>query len=389
MNIRMKASHIRWISTFAAILLALPVGWGKLTGLYTWSSPFIMLNSAIAVRSFMWMAIPGILVLAASFYSKRWFCRYMCPVGSVCDLVSKSRRNVKYNISKVPPIGKWAAVISIASAIFGFPVFIIVDPMAIFNGFFAVFTENISLIVVLSLFGFPLLLALNWFFPGIWCAKICPLGGLQDDIADLKKFVIKNKESKSITLADKIPPRRIFLASGIGLISGLVIPKFLRPAGKRYFRPPSSLPENHFNVLCIRCGSCIKSCPSAIIVHHKDIDNFASWMTPEVTFSNNGYCVEDCNLCSVVCPSGAIRLFNIEEKTQIIMGSVRINTEKCLLTERIECDRCKTACSYKAISVEFNPNNIISFPVVDNEKCVGCGACAVICPPEAIEMLPV
>jgi ferredoxin-type protein NapF len=278
---------------------------------------------------------------------------------------------------------------SLAAAIIGLPLFILLDPMAIFNGFFSLFTENISAAVVLSFTGLPVIIVISWFFPGIWCGKICPLGGLQDETAELRKAIINiTRPGKSNTPA-KYQGRRVFIAFGTGLLLGLLIPRFLTSSSKKYFRPPASLPKNLFNTLCIRCGSCLKACPGQIIVHRKDPDDPLSWMTPEVTFDNNGYCLEDCNMCSVVCPSGAITQFSREAKKQIVMAIAEVHTDNCLLTERVECDRCKTACSYDAITIEFNRKSMISKPWVDTVKCVGCGACAIICPPRTIEMIPV
>ena len=389
MNRRLKASQIRLISTLAAIALALPFGWQKLTGLFTWFSPFVMLNTAFVLKSFVLLNLFGVIVLILSFFRKRWFCRYMCPTGFLCDLASKYNRKSRFSLRKVPFLGRWTALMSLAAAIIGLPLFILLDPMAIFNGFFSLFTENVSAVVVLSFTGLPALIVLSWFFPGIWCVKICPLGGLQDEMADMRNRLINLRESGESGNTVKSKGRRVFIASGAGLLLGLIVPRFLKAPSKRYFRPPSSLPKNLFNTLCIRCGSCIKACPSNIIVHRKDPDDPASWMTPEVTFNNNGYCIEDCNLCSVVCPTGAITQFSREAKQYIFMATAEVHLDNCLLTERIECDRCKTACSYNAITIEFNRNNMISYPLVDSAKCVGCGACAVICPPRTIEMIPV
>jgi ferredoxin-type protein NapF len=260
--------------------------------------------------------------------------------------------------------------------------------MAIFNGFFSLFTENVSVAVIISFMGLPVLLILSWFFPGIWCVKLCPLGGLQDEIAGLRLRIGRAIEGDKSRMPAGNQGRRFFLASGAGLLLGLVIPRFLKERPGKYFRPPSSLPQNLFNTLCIRCGSCIKVCPSHIIIHHKDPDDPASWMTPEVTFSNNGYCIEDCNMCSVVCPSGAITQFSREAKKHIFMATAVVHLDNCLLMEHEECDRCKNVCSYNAITIEFDSNNLTSYPLVDTDKCVGCGACAVICPPRTIEMIP-
>lgn len=151
MNYRIRASHIRVLSTITAVLLALPFQWKGLTGIYSWFSPFIMLNSVFVLRSLSWLNLIGIAVLILSFFKKRWFCRYLCPVGWGCDSVSKLSWRKNFSLNKFPDVGRWLALISLAAAFMGIPIFILLDPMAIFNGFFSVFSENISLVVIFSL----------------------------------------------------------------------------------------------------------------------------------------------------------------------------------------------------------------------------------------------
>jgi formate hydrogenlyase subunit 6/NADH:ubiquinone oxidoreductase subunit I len=111
-------------------------------------------------------------------------------------------------------------------------------------------------------------------------------------------------------------------------------------------------------------------------------------MTPEVSFAGGGYCLETCNLCSQVCPSGSITLFSPDAKNRIFMGSAELVYEDCLLAKNSECDRCKVACKFDAIKIEAVPGSLLMKPFISTVKCVGCGACAVICPPATIKMLP-
>ncbi len=334
------------------------------------------------------MNILGFMTLFFSFIYKRWFCRFLCPVGFGCDLVSRKSKRRHFKLNKIPNLSKGIALVSLSSAVFGLPLFILLDPMAIFHGFFAVFSENKSFWVILSLSGFPVLLALHFFFPGIWCARICPLGGLQELLSSAKNFIRKtkriNKNENSYLKFD----RRLFMASGMGLAAGLIIPKFIYTSTKNYIRPPSSLSSSLFNTLCIRCGNCIKSCPTKIIINNADKSNPVAWMTPVVHFDTS-YCLESCTICGKVCPSGAISEFSADDKKQIVMALAVIHPDDCLLTEHKECDRCKEACKFDAIEISFHGSGNYMVPVVYKDKCVGCGACAVICPPFTIEMIPV
>jgi len=382
-----KASNIRSLSTIVAVLLALPLSWKGFTGIYTWLSPYIMLNSILVLRSFVWLNALAFIILVLSFFRKRWFCRYLCPVGWGCDKVSSVSYRKVGSYKRLPNIGKWLAIISLASAAAGFSLFIILDPMAIFNGFTSAFSGTITFATIVSLSGLPLLLAIHLILPGIWCKKLCPLGGLQLVMREIRILIysLYPRQHKNSRQADTV--RRLVLASGIGLLTGLLIPETLK-AEKKHIRPPAALHPDLYNTLCIRCGSCIKVCPTKIIRHHTGADNLLAWMTPEVVFEK-GYCLETCNLCSKVCPSGAINLFSVAAKKDIYMARAEIHLEDCLLTNNTECDRCKVSCKYDALDIVPVKQTILMKPVIISENCVGCGACAVICPVLTIEMKPV
>jgi ferredoxin-type protein NapF len=197
--------------------------------------------------------------------------------------------------------------------------------------------------------------------------------------------IFKKKDSESVTVDSG---RRYFLMSGIGLITGLTIPKLLKPSPEKVIRPPASVEPLLFNSLCTRCGNCNKVCPTGIIIPHTDFNDILTWMTPEVSFKT-GYCLETCNLCSEVCPSGAINLFSVEAKFQIFMGTAEVQLENCLLVNNKECVKCKDSCKYEAIAFVAEKSILNVIPVVDTKMCVGCGACAVVCPEECIIIKPI
>lgn len=381
-------STLRAISTLLAVLLAIPVSWNGLTGIYTWLSPFIMLNSVFTLKSYVWLNIVAFLVLLFVLFRKRWFCHHLCPVGWSCDMVSSLNKHTKFTYTRLPDIGKWLAILSLTAAIVGFPLFIFFDPLAMFNGFFTIFSVKLNLVGIISLSGLPLLLLIHLFFPGIWCTKLCPLGGLQLVIADVKTQINRHFSKKKTEFPADDSGRRYFLMSGVGLLAGVTVPGFLKPSADGMIRPPAAVEPDLFNILCCRCGNCNKACPTGIIIPHTDFGNIMALMTPEIIFKS-GYCLETCNLCSRVCPSGAITLFSVKAKGQLFIGTAEVHLEHCLLLNNTECVRCKESCKYDALAFVAEGNIFNVVPVVDTKKCVGCGACAVICPENCIVIIPV
>jgi ferredoxin len=383
----LRIFNLRTISFLVAVILALPISWKGLTGFYLWLSPFIMLSSISSLKSFVLLNGLGFLILTFALFRKRWFCNNLCPVGWSCDKVS-GLSNKAFTYKLVPDFGKWMAIISLAASIIGVPLFVIFDPLAIFNGFFSIFSGRFEHFEIIFYTVFPLLLVIHLVFPGIWCKKICPLGGLQIAADDMKN-VIKNyfdKTDKDTLTFNQ--GRRYFLMSGVGIATGLTVPRILKPPEKAVIRPPAAVDHGLFNFLCCRCGNCAKSCPTGIIEPLTSTANPISWMTPVLRFTS-GYCLETCNLCSQVCPTGAITLFSAEAKKELFIGSAEADLENCLLVNKKECVKCKESCKYGAIEFIASGNILNTVPVIDIKICVGCGACAVVCPPECIKIKPI
>jgi len=340
-----------------------------------------MLNSVLALKSFVLLNSIGLVLLVAAWFNKRFICKYLCPVGCLFDVMPKRHGQKKsIHLKSIPSIGKWLAISSLFGALFGFPLFIYADPISIFNGFFASLIHLSTLAIIASGAGFLLLLIFQLIFPGVWCKRICPLGGLQLLVSELKSLAYGKK-----TLTEKIDMgRRFFVGSLVGTAAALFFPFVIKAEKDGAIRPPAFLKPDDSFALCTRCGSCIKACPTKIL--EQDTRLGFGFLTPVVNY-NTAYCLETCNACSVVCPSGAITLFNVNAKSRIIMGKAAVATTDCLLSSRTECDRCKVSCTYKAIYIQEKKGETLILPEVDLHNCVGCGACKVVCPNHCITIV--
>jgi len=381
----LKRYPIRFFSTLAAVALSLPCITGVASGIYVWLSPNIMLASAIALRSMVLLNLLGIAVLLLCIFRKRWFCNMLCPTGWCCHCVSNKAHRKR--LDRIPVnTGKVIALFTIASAIFGYPLLLWIDPLVIFNNFFTVFRFkelSISLIAVLSVF--PVIVFSQWLLPHSWCTKVCPLGGIQDILWWLRSAfhsIVAKRSTK--TVQQHFMTRRELLASFSGCVAGGFL-SAMKTERNQTLLPPASLETHQFETVCLRCGNCIRACPTHIIKRNTHPAYWYAWMTPRIDFTE-GYCLKDCTICGTVCPSGAISPFTVPAKKILTIGKARIDIENCLLQIPEECGHCKNVCAYDAVNITAT-GDTKTLPLFDETRCVGCGACAQICPNEIIQIV--
>ncbi|MFC1501349.1 4Fe-4S binding protein [Elusimicrobiota bacterium] len=150
-------------------------------------------------------------------------------------------------------------------------------------------------------------------------------------------------------------------------------------------RPPGALVEKDFIRRCIRCGNCMKVCLTNVLQPAVIESGTSGIWTPKMNF-NIGYCEYKCNLCTQVCPTGAIEMLNVEEKMRFIIGLAQIDKKICLPWATGEhCIVCEEHCpiSDKAIKLteeRLANGKILKKPYVCAELCNGCGICENKCP---------
>lgn len=144
--------------------------------------------------------------------------------------------------------------------------------------------------------------------------------------------------------------------------------------------PPGAWSARHFARHCTACQLCVSACPNNVL---RPSTEPARLMQPEVSYER-GYCRPECTRCSDVCPAGAIRPITIEEKSSTRIGHAVWIRKNCIpLTDGVECGNCARHCPSGAIlmvpSDSEDPNSV-RIPVVNAERCIGCGACENLCP---------
>ena len=210
-------------------------------------------------------------------------------------------------------------------------------------------------------------IALNLAAPRFWCRYLCPLGGLLGIFSKVALFRREvGEECKGCTLCTNVcptgtidpnkgyasdpsectmcldclescprssisftpaistapwneydPSRRQALAAFGVTIAGLALfrsdalakrehPFLLRPPGAR---------ENDLLAKCIRCGECMRACPTSALQPALSEAGLEGLWTP-VNVPRLGYCDYSCNACGQVCPVQAIPPLSLDEKRE-------------------------------------------------------------------------
>jgi len=214
------------------------------------------------------------------------------------------------------------------------------------------------------------------------CFDACASGGIT-----YRNHVVKEKRIKKFRTDDK---RREFISKTMLYIIGLstislgqikIIPKKLSKIAilkKNTVSPPGSRSISHFTGKCTACHLCVSSCPSQVLQPSLWEYGFAGILQPFMNYKDS-YCTLDCVLCGQVCPTGAILPLTLEKKKLTQIGKVNFIKANCIVeTEGTECGACSEHCPTKA--VQMVPYKNLHLPEIQNEFCIGCGACEFACP---------
>jgi len=379
--------YVRLGCFLLATLLLLPFPfWIDSSRIFVQASSFITLASILAGGTIWVGTILGLVFAIVALVRKRWFCRYVCPAGLLLDAVSGIKFPAKIWWKRSPPIGKFIVILTAAGAILGYPLFLWMDPLAFLNNAFSVYNATDAAAALVSLSGIVVLLLLTVTSGDFWCARICPLGATQDLLENIGSFCgnlrkkNRTESGATATRGNSFPTaRRVFLAVAAGLGCSLAAQKIGQARSEDApLRPPGAISEAEFTGLCMRCGNCIRACPSRIIHADTGQSGVLGFLSPVVRYEPH-YCNEECNACTSVCPSGALQHLNLEQKNKYVIGKARVDTSLCLWGVS-ECHACVGACPYKAIEVRWYEEAYESYPGVDPSKCNGCGACEAVCP---------
>jgi len=322
-----------WLYGLGALRPALEWADGALRGWLLNSQPFYLPNLAL-------LAFFG-AVLGLNAVRSRFWCRYICPLGGLLGLFSKiSFIRHKVDGDKCISCRKCAAICPTGA----------IEPE---NKFAADAAECTA--------------CLN-------CMEACPT-----------RAISFGRQSKATQPQDTT--RRWFLYSlGAAAVMAVFV-RFIPAAVKKAsasVRPPGSS-EASMGDQCIRCGECVRVCPTGVIQPNPAGSPARLW-TP-VLKTRLGYCDYSCNSCGITCPTGAITELTLEEKRKAVIGVAKIDQTRCITwAEGRDCIVCEEMCPVPEKAIRLGGGGQGHglgggrHPQVLEDLCIGCGICEHQCP---------
>ncbi len=335
-------------STFDTIYAVNPSGIAAATEpVYTVLKKSVLSFNQAFYNQSVFIGVLFLTVLGLNLVEKRFWCRYLCPLGALLGLLSRFsflKRSVSEGCTEC---GACAGVCQGAS------------------------TPDVK---------------------GQWKDAECYYCWNCDDVCP-NNAVSFGFSGKKMTPAMDLGRRRLVVSA----LSGIAAVPLLRitPLGMAnakdpiLLRPPGSLEEKEFLARCVKCGECMKVCitnglqPTLMEAGLEGI--WSPTLVPRI-----GYCEYRCTLCGQVCPTGAIKKLTLKEKAKVKIGLAFIEKGRCLpWAHAIPCIMCEEVCPtpkkaiwFDKVQVRDRKGKMISLqqPRVDLELCIGCGICETKCP---------
>ena len=165
-------------------------------------------------------AVLALIVAVVSSFKKRWFCLYLCPTGFLLESTSRVGLRRTRWWAKLPPVGRYFAILTLVGAVAGYPVLMWMDPLCIFSSPFAVDKATNPISVFLVCLGLGVLVGATFVFGMAWCVRICPLSGLQDMLFYARK-ALWTRLTASAPPQKSVGARRAFFAGAGGALLAL------------------------------------------------------------------------------------------------------------------------------------------------------------------------
>ena len=163
--------------------------------------------------------------------------------------------------------------------------------------------------------------------------------------------------------------RRGFLVSLLSGVAAVPVTRLGDTLGASWsptlIRPPGALREEDFLKRCIKCGQCMRICPTNIIHPAHFQGGLEGFWTPILDFrAGTSGCQYNCIACGHVCPTAAIRPITVDEKQgkndftpggPVRLGTAFVDRGRCLPWAMDKpCIVCQETVSYTHLTLPTN-----------------------------------
>jgi ferredoxin len=160
----------------------------------------------------------------------------------------------------------------------------------------------------------------------------------------------------------------------------MIVGKKDRILSRKPIMPPGAKNSGHFNAYCTGCQLCVTKCPMQVLKPAVLEYGISGITQPHLAFSTHVFCTYDCNICTSVCPTGALIKLPMEEKKLTQIGIAKLRLDMCeVITKETDCGACSEHCPTQAVHMIPYKNGLTK-PEVTEDLCIGCGGCESICP---------
>ncbi len=369
--------------------------------IYLRLDPLLGVNAVFAAREIIGRALWGLVTIGATLVVGRFFCAYVCPMGTSIDFLDflffrkKRRSGLKAEVG-LRRTKYFLLVVFVVAALTGLSLAFLMDPLSLLTRFYTFFIYPLAITVinlsldlfrplfqalgwvglshlhffqsvyymtVITLFVFGGIIALNRLVPRFWCRYLCPLGAFLSLISPLGLFKRRvNEDCNECLICQKACP--------MGAVTE-------DPRGTR-------LPE------CTQCRTCANVCPQNAITFPASLSIGGEYS--KVDFSRRGF---------VYSLAGGLGIgflamqtpFALKQSKHPLIRPPGAIPETEFLRTCIRCGECMKSCLTNTLQPCFWESGFSGLwtPKMDTRLAPcdqNCNVCGKVCPTQAIRSLP-